>query len=1246
MTENIKKSNVFIIDQNERFNQKISKQLLILGFEQTIIILEQSSFAFLSSILSINLNMSVCFLSNTRHVINENIKKKIVNQEMEINETFKQEISNFQKEFRYASKKKILKKICKYISQCISAYLIKKSYLQHNQYRIEEIIDYIENYSISEINSNDYLELRIIGKGSLFTSLLVYHITRGELYVIKKPNHQDIEIPKLIYRETTNYKKMNHPFVPRFYGIVKDSNYIVIEFIKGKTLDDDYIKKMTINQKLTIIFEIMVIIKFLHDNKFIYRDLKPDNVMIDKNKRIILIDFDRLIENEENTEEIAQTADINAYFNDPEVNETRHFTYKSDIYSIGKMIEYLIGQENSNPQINKIIQKCTEAKSCNRPNISELISEFNSTFRQQVQIDNITNTFEDHFENIEIINSALIKYKLNRNDAKSIFNIAMVFDRGEYATQNINKAIHYLLLAVNQNYDNAQYNLGFIYNEGKYITRDINKAIHYLTLAANQDYAPAQNDLAVIYYENKYIERDINEAIHYYLLAANQNYMTAQHNLGIIYCGGKYVKQDINKGIHYLTLAANKNSKISQYILGIIYTQGEYITRNINKAIQYLTLAANQNFAPAQNDLAVIYYENKYVARDINKAIHYYLLAANQNLPEALCNLATIYYEGKYITRDINKAMNYLTIAANQNLPVALCNLALIYYEGKYITRDINKAMNYLTIASNQNLPVAQCNLAAIYYEGKYITRDINKAMKYWTLAANQNLPKALYNLGYIYYEGKYIKQDINKAMNYLTLAANQNLPEAQFLLGFFYYEGNYIERNVDKSIHYLTNVANQGYSQSQTYLGIIYYKGLYIPKDINKAIHYFSLAAKSNNALAQFNLGLLYYDDLGVTKDISKAIYYLSLAADKNLPNAQNNLGIIYSQGKYITRDINKALHYFTLAANQNLPEAQYNLGVIYYDKEYGVININKAIHYFSLAANRFLSGALFALGSIYFKGKYVKKDENKAIHFFTLAANQNHSGAQLFMGLYYYHEISEIKKGIYYIMLSSENGNHYAHFLNGYLHHEGKYIKRDIQKAIHYYKNASSFNIKYAKNNLGIIYKHGYKGIIEPNSSNAIVYFKEAIAQSNDFLSAYNLAHIYIYDDAIKQNLDEAIDILSNPNVDDIYYESMFLLSLAIIKKYDSNIKNILTEIEKIRLKNGMAADIVYNYIEDMMTKSNFKLKYEAYRKKDFLYDMSFSQIEASLIEKESNDANISNYNKSRNITIEFYKGLGDIL
>ena len=101
-------------------------------------------------------------------------------------------------------------------------------------------------------------------------------------------------------------------------------------------------------------------------------------------------------------------------------------------------------------------------------------------------------------------------------------------------------------------------------------------------------------------------------------------------------------------------------------------------------------------------------------------------------------------------------------------------------------------------------------------------------------------------------------------------------------------------------------------------------------------------------------------------------------------------------------------------------------------------------------------------------------------------------------------------------------------AHYLVGFLYHEGKYVKQDIKQAIHYYKERSSLNDNYAKNNLGVIYKNGFYDEIRPKLGWSIEYFKEAIRQKNDKVSMYNLSNIYMYDDRINNDINKSIELL----------------------------------------------------------------------------------------------------------------------
>lgn len=55
-------------------------------------------------------------------------------------------------------------------------------------------------------------------------------------------------------------------------------------------------KKLTLKESLNIIYELVVAIEFLHKNNILYRDMKPENIMLTQEGHIYLIDFGLSIE--------------------------------------------------------------------------------------------------------------------------------------------------------------------------------------------------------------------------------------------------------------------------------------------------------------------------------------------------------------------------------------------------------------------------------------------------------------------------------------------------------------------------------------------------------------------------------------------------------------------------------------------------------------------------------------------------------------------------------------------------------------------------------------------------------------------------------------------------------------------------------------------------------------------------------------------------------------------------------------
>lgn len=123
---------------------------------------------------------------------------------------------------------------------------------------------------------------------------------------------------------------IHHPFLVKFYGTLSnnDNKSLLIEFINGDTLKS--IQKIKYNemQKIKIILSILIVIQYLHFQNFIYRDLKPNNLMIDKNGDLVLIDFDRMIKNIKENTGFQSTHDFGHLYASPELNISSVITEK------------------------------------------------------------------------------------------------------------------------------------------------------------------------------------------------------------------------------------------------------------------------------------------------------------------------------------------------------------------------------------------------------------------------------------------------------------------------------------------------------------------------------------------------------------------------------------------------------------------------------------------------------------------------------------------------------------------------------------------------------------------------------------------------------------------------------------------------------------------------------------------------------------------------------------------------------
>ena len=129
--------------------------------------------------------------------------------------------------------------------------------------------------------------------------------------------------------------KIDHPFIVKLVKTLKDEKYIyyLMDYLKGKELfsvirDIGLLNK---EQAQFYIASIILAVNYLHQKKIIFRDIKPENIMVLENGYIKLIDFGTAKELKDKTNSIIGTPHYMA----PEVILGDLYSFEIDYWSIG-----------------------------------------------------------------------------------------------------------------------------------------------------------------------------------------------------------------------------------------------------------------------------------------------------------------------------------------------------------------------------------------------------------------------------------------------------------------------------------------------------------------------------------------------------------------------------------------------------------------------------------------------------------------------------------------------------------------------------------------------------------------------------------------------------------------------------------------------------------------------------------------------------------------------------------------------
>lgn len=239
------------------------------------------------------------------------------------------------------------------------------------------LLNTVEGGLVSDIarkmTAEDFQPLRCLGKGTYGTVHLVKQESTGRLYAQKQFRKASLTVHKKLVEQTKTERAIlesvnRHPFVVKLFYAFQDHEklYLILEYAQGGELFTHLAQERMFTEEVASFYmaEMVLALEHLHTNLgVVYRDLKPENCLLDSEGHLLLTDFGLSkvsVDEDDHCKSILGTIEYMA----PEVIEGKKYSFAVDWWSLGALgYDLLTGsppfQANNHA---KILEKIVKSK--------------------------------------------------------------------------------------------------------------------------------------------------------------------------------------------------------------------------------------------------------------------------------------------------------------------------------------------------------------------------------------------------------------------------------------------------------------------------------------------------------------------------------------------------------------------------------------------------------------------------------------------------------------------------------------------------------------------------------------------------------------------------------------------------------------------------------------------------------------------------------------------------------------------
>ena len=193
---------------------------------------------------------------------------------------------------------------------------------------------------------HQYALLAVLGSGSFGHVYLAKHKETGRFYALKMLSKRLLtnkQITKYALTEKQVLQSLTHPFIVRLHRTFQTPSKLVfvLDYCAGSTLSDLLADEGRLNESRArvLISELVLALEAIHTNRVVYRDLKPDNVLLTAQGHAVLCDFGLAKADLQGT---TSTFCGTAAYLAPEVLRGVPHSFEVDWYALGELLYELL----------------------------------------------------------------------------------------------------------------------------------------------------------------------------------------------------------------------------------------------------------------------------------------------------------------------------------------------------------------------------------------------------------------------------------------------------------------------------------------------------------------------------------------------------------------------------------------------------------------------------------------------------------------------------------------------------------------------------------------------------------------------------------------------------------------------------------------------------------------------------------------------------------------------------------------